>query len=221
MPILETTNDAVLEHVVNGIEGIATTDSKKTCLRNFDKRYLKYYLIKTQAYNTMESENGNEKLSDHFINLFGPTVIATHAYEQRYWHDTPDKISISARRKFKRALSMNVGKTSFVNFNKGFLPEEDTKTTSRHESAFQIKRTIRNAFENDFLDVYQPTHLPQLVRSFSMETQQQVDFSKIPVHARSGLAVVMEKHNEMKRRRTGTPSRAGLEDKDVNLFFAK
>ena len=72
--ILETTNDAVLEHVENAIEVIATAGSKKTWLRNFDKRYLQYYLIKTQAYNTMESENGNENLSDHFINLFGPTV---------------------------------------------------------------------------------------------------------------------------------------------------
>ena len=96
----------------------------------------------------MESENGNEKLSDHFINLFGPTVIATHVYEQRYWHDTPDKISISARRKLKPALSMNVEKTSF----------------------FKIKRAITNAFENDFVDVYQLDHLPQLVRSVSMKT---------------------------------------------------
>ena len=39
----------------------------------------------------MEPENGNENLPEHCINLFGPTVIATHGYEQRYWHDTPDK----------------------------------------------------------------------------------------------------------------------------------
>jgi NhaP-type Na+/H+ or K+/H+ antiporter len=63
----------VLEHVENAIEVIATAGSKKTWLRNFDKRYLQYYLIKTQAYNTMESENGNENISDHFINLLPKT----------------------------------------------------------------------------------------------------------------------------------------------------
>ena len=62
----------------------------------------------------------------------------------------------------------------------------------------KIKRAIANAFENDFLDMYQPTHLPQLVKSVSRDAQLQVDFSRIPVHARSGLSVVMEKHNEIK-----------------------
>ena len=84
----------------------------------------------------------------------------------------------------------------------------------------KIKRAIANAFENDFLDMYQPTHLPQLVKSVSRDAQLQVDFLTNPVHARSGLSVVMEKHNEIKRRRAATPSRAGLKEKNVIIFFA-
>ena len=81
--ILETTNDAVIEHLGIGIKAIAIETNNKTWSRNFDKQYLKYYLIKPSSYNRMDSENQNEDLSDHFLNLFGPTVLATTAYEIR------------------------------------------------------------------------------------------------------------------------------------------
>ena len=62
-------------------------------------------------------------------------------------------------------------------------------------------------------------HSPLFFRSVSVQSQQQVDFSKIPVSARSGLALVMEKHQELKSRRTGTPNISALEDKQTNVFF--
>ena len=108
-----------------------------------------------------------------------------------------------------------------TNYSRSFLPEENLNFNSRNSNATKIKNEVANAFEQEFAGAHQLVHIPQLTRSISMETHQQVDFSKIPVHARSGLSIVMEKHNEMRRRRTGTPNTSVLEDKNVNIFFVK
>jgi len=207
--ILETTNDAVIEHLEKGIKAISLARKLQTWLRKIDQRYLKYYLIKTKVYNTMQPESECEDLSDHFINLFGPTVIATSVYECKETQTTPHKLGIASRKEFRRALSTGPRQISHFNFSRNSLPEENKIYSSRHKSAENIKEKISQMFSNN-----------QLQRSVSMETKQQMDFSKILADANSDVVYVLEKHNDIRRRMTGTPRVSSLEDKNINLFFS-
>jgi len=204
----ETTNDAVLEHMERGIKAISPATNIKTWLSNIDKRYLKYYLIKTKVYNTMEAESECEDLSDQFVNQIGPAVIATSVYECKATQDTPHKQGIAARRDFKRALSTGTRKVSNYNFSRNSLPQENQIPNSRHKNAGNIIKEIN-----------QIVNTSQLQRSVSMETKQQIDFNKISVDSWRDIAFALEKHNEIKKRKTGTSRVSSLKDSNTNLFF--